>query len=163
MCACLVSLSIPFWAAAPKGRCPVGHRGEFPDVRPYVRPSIRPSPPEAPLRSQISPLGPQISPLRPNIRRLRPKIRPPRLKTQQTPNGKCHGSTACLRARLSANLRWPKLQIQHYKRIKWFKDIHNYPVYNFKPFFVTLPTPRGYKNLFRGLFLACLHSVSYKK
>ena len=22
----------PFWAAAPKGRCPVGHRGEFPDV-----------------------------------------------------------------------------------------------------------------------------------
>ena len=77
--------------------------------------------------------------------------------------GKCHGSTACLRARLSANLRWPKLQIQHYKRIKWFKDIHNYPVYNFKPFFVTLPTPRGSKNLFRGLFLACLHSVSYKK
>ena len=29
--------------------------------------------------------------------------------------GKCHGSTACLRARLSANLCWPKLQIQHYK------------------------------------------------
>ena len=21
-----------FWAAAPKGRCPIGHRGEFPDV-----------------------------------------------------------------------------------------------------------------------------------
>ena len=30
-----------FWAAAPKGRCPVGHRGEFPDVRP----SFRTSPP----------------------------------------------------------------------------------------------------------------------
>ena len=23
---------LPFWAAAPKGQCPVGHRGEFPDV-----------------------------------------------------------------------------------------------------------------------------------
>ena len=34
-----------FWAAAPKGRCPVGHRGEFPDVRPSVLPSFRPSPP----------------------------------------------------------------------------------------------------------------------
>ena len=73
--------TFPFWAAAPKGRCLVGHRGEFPDVRPYVRPS----PPEAPLRSQISPLGPQISPLRPKIRPLRPKIRPPKPKTQPTP------------------------------------------------------------------------------
>ena len=32
-----LSFSIPsffllFWAAAPKGRCPVGHRDEFPDV-----------------------------------------------------------------------------------------------------------------------------------
>ena len=41
----------PFWAAVPKGRCPAGHRGEFPDVCPSVRPSIRPSaPPPAPLR-----------------------------------------------------------------------------------------------------------------
>ena len=31
-----------FWAAAPKGRCPVEHRGEFPDVRPSVRPSVPP-------------------------------------------------------------------------------------------------------------------------
>ena len=34
-----------FWAAAPKGRCPVGHRGGFPDVRPSVLPSVLPSPP----------------------------------------------------------------------------------------------------------------------
>ena len=27
-----------FWAAAPKGRCPVEHRGEFRDVRPFVCP-----------------------------------------------------------------------------------------------------------------------------
>ena len=33
-----------FWAAAPKGRCPVGHRGEFPYVHPYVRTSVRPPP-----------------------------------------------------------------------------------------------------------------------
>ena len=32
----------PFWAAAPKGRCPVGHRGEFPYVRPSFRPSVPP-------------------------------------------------------------------------------------------------------------------------
>ena len=32
-----LSPSLPFWAAAPKGRCPVGHRGEFP----YVRTSVR--------------------------------------------------------------------------------------------------------------------------
>ena len=31
--------SHPFWAAAPKGRCPVGHRGEFPDVRTSVHTS----------------------------------------------------------------------------------------------------------------------------
>ena len=38
-----------FWAAAPKGRCPVGHRGEFPDVRTSVRTYVRtfPPPPEA--------------------------------------------------------------------------------------------------------------------
>ena len=43
-----ISSEIPFWAAAPKGQCPVGHRGEFPDVRPSVRtyfhPSVLPSP-----------------------------------------------------------------------------------------------------------------------
>ena len=55
------------------------------------------------------------------------------------------------------------LQIHHCKRIEWFKDIHNYPVHNFKPFSVTLPTPRGSKNLIKGLFLACLHSVSSRK
>ena len=32
-------------AAAPKGRCPVEHRGEFRDIRPSVRPSVLPSPP----------------------------------------------------------------------------------------------------------------------
>ena len=31
-----------FWSAALKGRCPVGHMGEFPYVHPYVRPSIHP-------------------------------------------------------------------------------------------------------------------------
>ena len=30
-----------------KGRCPVGHRREFRDVRPSVRPSVHPSPPLA--------------------------------------------------------------------------------------------------------------------
>ena len=35
-----------YWAAAPKGRCPVGHRGELP----YVRPSFRPSPPPVGLK-----------------------------------------------------------------------------------------------------------------
>ena len=35
-----------FWAAAPKGRCPVEHRREFPDVIPSILcPSIRFSPP----------------------------------------------------------------------------------------------------------------------
>ena len=77
--------------------------------------------------------------------------------------GKCHGSTATWWARLSTNLRWPKLQIHHYIWIKWFKDIHNYPEHNHKPFFVTLPTPRGSKNLITGLFLACLHFVSSRK
>ena len=33
--------NILFWAAALKGRCPVGYRGEFPYVRPSVRPSVR--------------------------------------------------------------------------------------------------------------------------
>ena len=70
----ILSASLPpFWAAAPKGRCPVGHRGEFPDVRPSVRPSFRPSfrpspPPGWPswlhiltLRPDSGPLSPQIS------------------------------------------------------------------------------------------------------
>ena len=35
----LISSSSPpfFWAAAPKGRWPVGHRGEFRDVLRYIR------------------------------------------------------------------------------------------------------------------------------
>ena len=33
----LSSSSFLFWAAAPKGRCPVGHRGEFLYVRPHGR------------------------------------------------------------------------------------------------------------------------------
>ena len=67
----------PFWAAAPKGRCPVGHRGEFPDVRPSVRPSFRTSPPRWPF-------WPQISPLRPDFGLLIPQISPPR--PQSSPN-----------------------------------------------------------------------------
>ena len=49
-----------FWAAAPKGRCPVGHRGEFWNICPSVgplRPSVHPSPPW--------PLEPQGCSLRP--------------------------------------------------------------------------------------------------
>ena len=73
-----LSFSIPsffllFWAAAPKGRCPVGHRGEFPDVRISIRPSVRP---------QISPLRPQISPFRPIISLLRPKTQPSKIQNQ---------------------------------------------------------------------------------
>ena len=38
---------VKYWgesrAAAPKGRCPVEHRGEFPYVRPSFRPSVHPS------------------------------------------------------------------------------------------------------------------------
>ena len=40
-----------FLGSGPKCRCPVGHRGEFLDVRTSVRPYV---PPEAPLRPQIS-------------------------------------------------------------------------------------------------------------
>ena len=36
-------------------------------------------------------------------------------------------------------------------------------MHNFKSFSVTPPTPRGSKNLVKGLFLACLHSVSKRK
>ena len=39
-------LYIPFWAATPKGRCPVGHRGKnqvCPSICPSVRLSIHPS------------------------------------------------------------------------------------------------------------------------
>merc|ERR1711911_452784 len=63
-----------FWAAAPKGRCPVGHRGEFPDVRPSVRLSFRPSPPGWPSR-------PHILTLRPDLGPLSPQISPPGLKS----------------------------------------------------------------------------------
>ena len=42
-------MTYAFWAAAPKGQCPVEHRGEFPDVRPSFHPSVHlsflPSPP----------------------------------------------------------------------------------------------------------------------
>ena len=31
-----ITQTLAFWAAAPKGRCPVEHRGEFRDVRPTV-------------------------------------------------------------------------------------------------------------------------------
>ena len=34
-----------FLAFLGSGQCPVGHRGEFPDISPYVRTTIRPSPP----------------------------------------------------------------------------------------------------------------------
>ena len=36
-------------------------------------------------------------------------------------------------------------------------------MHNFKPFFVTPPTPRGSKNSIKGLFLVYLHSVSSRK
>ena len=32
----------PFWAAAPKGRCPVRHRGELSDIRTSVHPYLPP-------------------------------------------------------------------------------------------------------------------------
>ena len=53
-----------FWAAAPRSGCPVGHRGEFPDVRPSIHPSVRP-----PLLAiKVSnPLRPDLDPLRPHI------------------------------------------------------------------------------------------------
>ena len=66
------SSSLAFWAAAPKGRCPVEHRGEFRNVRPSIRLSVLPSVPpiEHQISSpglQISPPGLQISPLRPQF------------------------------------------------------------------------------------------------
>ena len=76
-----------FWAAAPKGRCPVGHRGEFPYVRPSVRPSVRTSVRTSfpkllkPLKPQVQPLRPQIWPHRPQIWPLRPQIWPSGLKS----------------------------------------------------------------------------------
>ena len=44
LCECTHPKGVAFWAAAPKGRCPVEHRGEFPYVRPSFRPSVRPPP-----------------------------------------------------------------------------------------------------------------------
>ena len=38
------SVGHAFWAVAPKGQCPVEHRGEFPYVRTSIRPSVRPPP-----------------------------------------------------------------------------------------------------------------------
>ena len=70
-----------FWVAAPKGQCPVGHRGGFPDVCPSVRISV----PPPPVVSQ-APLGPQIRPLRPQISPFRPKINP--FKTIKNPQPK---------------------------------------------------------------------------
>ena len=51
-------------AAAPKGRCPVGHRGEFLYIHLYVRPSVRTSPPR-PLWPKSGSFRPEISPMRP--------------------------------------------------------------------------------------------------
>ena len=56
--------------------------------------------------------------------------------------GKCHYSTSRFRARVPGHLHWPELQICYCIQIEWFKDICNYPVHNFKPFFVT-PLPLG--------------------
>ena len=86
---------LPFWAAAPKGRCPVEHRGEFP----YVRPSLHPPPvghqglkfalpalnlalqaSNQPSRLQISP--PRLkSDLQTSDLPSRPSTRPPSIKS----------------------------------------------------------------------------------
>ena len=53
--------SQPLWAAATRGKCPLGHRVEFPEICP----SFYPSPPGWPARPQISSLrldfGPSTS------------------------------------------------------------------------------------------------------
>ena len=72
----------PFWAAAPKGRCPVEHRGEFRDVRPSVLPSVLPSvPPPWPLKPQVCSLRPDFGPLSPQISPFRPQFSPRELKS----------------------------------------------------------------------------------
>ena len=55
-----ISLSSFFWAAAPKGRCPVRRRGEFPDVVPSVLLSFRP--PLLAIKASNLPSKPSISP-----------------------------------------------------------------------------------------------------
>ena len=84
-----------FWAAAPKGRCPVEHGGIFTrpsfcaSSRPFFRPSILSSvcPPRWPSRPKITPPKPQFSPpglklalLALNQPRM-PQICPPDLKS----------------------------------------------------------------------------------
>ena len=69
-----------FWAAAPKGRCPVGQREYFwtsvcPSIHPYIH---SPQTTQAPLRPQISPLKHQTRPLSPKISPLRFKMGPPK-------------------------------------------------------------------------------------
>ena len=58
---------------APKGQCPLGHRGEFPDVCPSVHSS---APPYWTLGPQISNLKPDFSPLDPQISLPRPILGP---------------------------------------------------------------------------------------
>ena len=68
-----------FWAAASKGQCSVGHRGEFPDVRPSICPQ---SPPCWLLEPQISTIGPDSRPpLQASNQLCRPQICPPDLKS----------------------------------------------------------------------------------
>ena len=85
----------PFWAAAPKGQCPVGHRGEFPDVHPSVHPSVDGSPfwtaapkGQCPVgdRSEFPYVRPSVRPyppppLRPNSGSFRHAVRPKRPKS----------------------------------------------------------------------------------
>ena len=63
---------IPFWAAAPKGQCPLEHSGKIPYVGPSVDPVQKPH--SSPLRHDTNLIGPEnsfvgldISPLRPDI------------------------------------------------------------------------------------------------
>ena len=60
--------SISFWGSSPKGRYPVGHRGEFPDVHPVFRPSACSSVPPWPSKPWILSLRPDLGPLSPQIR-----------------------------------------------------------------------------------------------
>ena len=72
----ILSISIAFWAAAPKGTKSCRTQGDF---RSSFCSFVRSSPLIRPLGPQIRPLRPQIRPLRPQIRLLRPlrlQIRP---------------------------------------------------------------------------------------
>ena len=76
-----MSILDTLWAAAPKGRCPVGQGGIsrhpfiFPSILPSVRPSFRPQ--VCSLRPDSGPLSPQISPFKPQFspRELKPAPR----------------------------------------------------------------------------------------